>query len=421
MIVFVINKNGEALMPCKPRKARILLKQKKARIINREPFTIQLLYGSRGYKQKLDVGIDTGAKHVGVGITSEDKVLAKGDIEFRSDVSRLLETRRVYRRSRRNRKFRYREPRFDNRKREKGWLPPSIESRVENTFHWIDKICSLLPRPNLHIEVGKFDVQKMIDPTIGGVDYQRGQTYSYHDVRYFVFARDRYTCQVCKKKNKILNTHHIIYTSQGGSDRADNLITVCTDCHTHKNHKPGEILHDWMIHNKKTKSYKETTFMNTLRRRIFERYPDARITYGSETTPHRKELGLEKTHANDAIAITEIHEINSIPLTAFKIKQFRKKKRSLHEATARKRKSKNTLSERNSKNTKEMKGFHLNDLVVTLTGEKGYITGFSGTSNCYLKSISGDYIVQPGKSYKQQPLSKLKRVSHNNNWQYQII
>src|SRR5690625_1885647 len=107
----------------------------------------------------------------------------------------------------------------------------------------------------------------MIDPTIGGVDYQRGQTYSYHDVRYFVFARDDYACQVCKKKNKILNTHHIIYTSHGGSNRADNLITVCVDCHTHKNHQKGEILWQWMVDKKKTKSYKEGPFMNSFRLR----------------------------------------------------------------------------------------------------------------------------------------------------------
>ena len=117
----------------------------------------------------------------------------------------------------------------------------------------------------------------MINPDIQGVDYQQGQTYGYYDVRYFVFARDKYTCQVCKKKNQILNTHHIIYRSHGGTDRADNLITVCTDCHTHENHQKGKILYKWMIEGKKLPRYKEGTYMNIFRRRVFTKYPDAMI------------------------------------------------------------------------------------------------------------------------------------------------
>src|SRR5690625_5084693 len=152
MIVFVINKHGEALMPCKPRKARLLLKEKKAKIVSYKPFTIQLLYGSSGYKQEVKIGVDLGAKHVGIALTSDDKVLAKGEIELRQDVG-LLETRRIYRRSRRHRKTRYRKPRFENRIRPAGWLPPSIQSRIDNIFFWIDKFYSLVPYPNLTIEV----------------------------------------------------------------------------------------------------------------------------------------------------------------------------------------------------------------------------------------------------------------------------
>src|SRR5690606_24669856 len=146
-----------------------------------------------GYKQSVDIGVDVGSKHLGLAITSEDKVLVKGEVEFRTDVSSLIETRKIYRRSRRNRKTRYRQARFLNRKRKDNWLPPSIENRIQHTFRWIDKMCVYLPNPVLHIEVGKFDVQKMIDPTIKGLDYQKGQAYGYHDVRYFVFARDGYT------------------------------------------------------------------------------------------------------------------------------------------------------------------------------------------------------------------------------------
>lgn len=115
MLVFVKNKHGENLMPCKQSKARKLLKQNKAKIINYEPFTIQLIYGSSGYKQDVDIGVDLGAKHIGIAIQSENKVIAKGEIELRQDVKSLLETRKVYRKSRRQRKTRYRKPRFLNR------------------------------------------------------------------------------------------------------------------------------------------------------------------------------------------------------------------------------------------------------------------------------------------------------------------
>jgi len=404
-------------MPCKPKKARILLKQKKAKIMKYKPFTIQLIYGSSGYKQPMDIGVDLGAKHIGVAVISEDKVLTKGEIELRQDMKALLETKKIYRRGRRNRNIRYRKSRFLNRKKPNGWLPPSIHSRIDNTFFWVDKFVSLLSKPTLHIETGKFDVAKMIDPEIEGVDYQRGQTYGYHDVRYFVFARDSYTCQVCKKKNRILNTHHVIYRSHGGTDQADNLITVCTDCHTNENHQKGEILWKWMQEGKKLSRYKEPPLMNVLRKRVFSKYPKARITYGSVTTPKRKELGLEKTHYNDAVAISTITFIKENTDSIFYMKQFRKKKRSLHEATARKgRKTKNTTQKRNEKNTKERKGFYLND-KVQLFDRIGFISGFTKTG-LYVKDIDGHYMTKPGKTYKQVSFKDITFINHNNNWQF---
>lgn len=422
MIVFVLNKHGEALMPCSQRKARILLREKKAKIIQYKPFTIQLLYGCYGYKQTVSVGIDLGTKNIGIAITTECHVLTKGEIQLRDDVKANLESKKIYRRSRRNRKTRYRKARFLNRiaTKKEGWLPPSIQSRIDNTFFWIDKYMKFLPNPNLNIEVGKFDVQKMINPTIQGTEYQKGQVFSYYDVRYFVFARDNYTCQVCKKKNKILNTHHIVYRSHGGTDRADNLITVCTNCHTHENHQKGKIFWKWLQEGKKLPKYKETVFMNVIRRKVFARYPQCHVTYGSITTPKRKELGLEKSHYNDAIAISGISTIRSNQTKMFKFVQFRKKKRSLHEATARKgRKQKNVTSKRNEKNTKQVGNWCLND-QVRLFGQVGWISGFSGKS-CYVKNIEGNYLTIPNKTYKQVNLSSLILICRNNNWQYKEI
>lgn len=412
--------SGQALMPCSQRKARILIKQKKAKIIGYKPFTIQLCYVTGEAKQEVIIGVDEGAKHIGIAIVSQDKVLAKGEIELRQDVHSLLLTRYQYRRSRRFRKTRYRKARFLNRRKPEGWLPPSIQAKLDANFNWINKFCSLVPNPKLRIEVGKFDVAKMINHDIHGVDYQHGQTYGYYDVRYFVFARDEYTCQVCNKKNKVLHTHHIVYRSEGGTDRADNLITVCSDCHTSEAHKKGGILYKWMKDYKKTRQYKEPTFMNILRKRTFKKYPKAKITYGSETSPKRKNLELEKTHYNDAIAITGIKSIEENPKECFWIKQFRKKKRSLHEATPRKgRKCKNVGAKRNSKNTKRIRGWFLNDEVICF-GQRGWISGFTGTSSAYVTNNNSEYIQIPNKSYKQVSLSSLKPVSHNTNWKYVV-
>lgn len=418
MNVFVRNQRGKALMPCSNRKARLLLKEGKAKIYQYNPFTIQLCYSTGETIQDCHIGIDTGAKHIGMAITSEDKVLFKGEVELRQDVKSALDTRRSYRRDRRNRKTRYRQARFLNRKRKEAWLPPSIENRVNHTFKWIDTLMTLVPNPKLHIEVGKFDTAKMINPDIQGIDYQHGQTYGYYEVRYYVFARDNYTCQCCgKSKGKILQTHHIIYRSNGGTDRADNLITICTDCHTYENHQKGGILYRWQEEHKQTKQYKEPPFMNILRKRIFKNYPKAIITYGSETTPKRKALKLEKTHYNDAIVISGITTIKENPNEWLLVKQFRKKKRSLHEATARKgRKEPNRLQKRNAKNTPCYKGFYLNDKVKVFN-KIGYITGFT-SGGAYIKNAENEYLTLPNKSYKQVGLSKIRLVQHNNNWQY---
>lgn len=405
-------------MPCTQRKARILLKEKKAKIYKYNPFTIQLTYATGETKQGCHIGVDTGSKHIGLAVTSKDKVLFKGEIELRQDVKSNLDTRRMYRRDRRSRKTRYRKLRFLNRKRTDKWLPPSLQNRISHTYRWIDELSTLVPNPTIHIEVGKFDTSKMINPDIQGVDYQQGQTYGYFDERYFVFARDNYTCQCCgKSKDKILQTHHIVYRSNGGTDRVDNLITVCTSCHTSDNHKKGGILYKWQEQHKKVKQYKEPPFMNTLRKRIFTKYPKAIITYGSTTTPKRKEIGLDKTHYNDAIIISGISEIKENLNEWLLIKQFRKKKRSLHEANARKgKKAPNRTQKRNSKNTPYYQGYYLNDKVSVL-GQVGYITGFT-SGGAYIKNADDEYITLPNKSYKQVGIANLKLLEHNNNWQY---
>ena len=171
------------------------------------------------------------------------------------------------------------------------------------------------------------------------------------------------------------------------------------------------------------KQYKDATFMNIVRRRTIKNYPNAIITYGSETSPYRKELGLDKTHYNDAIAISRIENIKENPDEWFYIKQFRKKKRSLHESipTRGRKKEKNISAKRNVKNVPYKLGWYMNDMVK-FRNNIGWIYGFSGGSKgseCVIRDISGNIIRDCLRS-KNNPcvkFSDLKLISHNNNWQ----
>jgi hypothetical protein len=411
--VFVKNQRNEPLMPCSNKKARQLLKEKKAEIVLYNPFTIRLLYATGETNQEVNIGVDTGAKYIGIAITSQDKVLVKGEIELRQDVKENLSSRSILRKSRRSKKTRYRQARWNNRKRKDNWLPPSVQSKVDNQINWINKFILLLPNSNLIIEVGKFDTAKMINPDIEGKEYQQGSLYEYENVKSYIIARENNKCQICGKDydDNGWHLHHIKQRKDGGTDRVDNLALVHEQCH--KDFHLGKFP---KFKFKKPKEYKETTFMNILRQQIFKRV-NCKITYGSYTKVDRNNLNLDKTHYNDAIAISGIKNIKETTSDIFLIKQFRKKKRSLHEATARKgRKEPNVKSIRNSKNTKYSGGFYLNDKVKVF-GKIGWISGFC-SGGCYVKDIDDNYITIPNKNYKQVGFKKLVLMCHNNNWQF---
>ena len=202
-----------------------------------------------------------------------------------------------------------------------------------------------------------------------------------------------------------------------------NLLTVCADCHTAKNHAEGGKLYELCKKKKKvTKPLKGATFMNILRRRLWTAFPQAHFQYGAFTTLQRADLSLSKSHYNDAIAISGIKKINSKPTSVVMFKQFRKKKRSLHEATARKgRKAKNITSKRNAKNTKFAKGFWLNDYVRIKNSKfKGYISGFmSKGSNVRLRDSLNRYVSVTDKNYTSVKNTIL--IHHNNNWNKTVI
>jgi len=145
-MVFVLDKHKKPLMPCSEKRARLLLQKGRAVIHRMAPFTIRLkgrlVGGSR--LQPLRLKIKPGAEETGVAVLREEtpdksKVIMLLQIRHKPGVKRRMDSRRALRRSRRNRKTRYRQPRFLNRRRPKGWLPPSLEARVNQTVNTIKK------------------------------------------------------------------------------------------------------------------------------------------------------------------------------------------------------------------------------------------------------------------------------------------
>ena len=193
MKVFVLSPERKPLMPTTPRRARLWLKAKRACVVSREPFTIQLRFATSQYSQPATVGVDTGSKTVGVAAIANGEVVYQAEVHLRTDVSLKLTQRRQYRRNRRSRKTRYRPARFTNRRRKSGWLPPSLRSKAEATVKAVHLVASLLPVCQINVEIASFDTQKMHNPDIHAAEYQQGQLQGYLLREYLLEKWDR-TC-----------------------------------------------------------------------------------------------------------------------------------------------------------------------------------------------------------------------------------
>ena len=192
-MVYVLNKDGQPLMPTNRHgKVRHLLKEGKAKVVKRCPFTIQLLYESTNYTQDITLGVDAGSKHIGLSATTESEELYAADVTLRTDVVDLLSTRRQNRRTRRNRKTRYRKARFSNRvsSKKEGWIAPSIKQKLDTHLTVIDKVYKILPITKLVVETASFDIQKIKNPDITGAEYQQGEQLDFWNVREYVLFRD---------------------------------------------------------------------------------------------------------------------------------------------------------------------------------------------------------------------------------------
>ena len=199
-MVYILNKDGQPLMPTSRHgKVKHLLRNKKAKVVKRTPFTIQLLYDTDNYTQPITLGVDAGSKVVGISATTKNKELYASETQLRNDIVELLSTRRQNRRTRRNR-LRYRKPRFNNRSKPKGWLAPSITHKINSHLKLIENAHKILPISKIIIEVASFDIQKIKNPHISGKEYQEGEQLDFWNVREYVLFRDNHTCQHCKGK-----------------------------------------------------------------------------------------------------------------------------------------------------------------------------------------------------------------------------
>ena len=398
MFVYVLNKNGEALMPCKPQKARKLLKNGKAKVVDRTPFTIQLLYGSSGYKQDINLGVDAGSKYIGLSATTEKNELFKAEVELRQDISTLLESRRILRRNRRSRKLRYHPARFNNRRNRKDKLAPSVQHKLDCHVTMIRKVCSILPVRNIIVETAEFDVHKLKNPNVSGKEYQNGGQKDFYNVKSAVLNRDNYTCQICGEKDSRLEVHHIQFRGKGGSNRMDNLVTLCSNCH-------GKIHNGELEFSKPVKSFKHASHMNIMRKRLFEVlrsvFDNVFETFGYLTKYNRENLGMCKSHSNDAFIISHNFDAKRLDVE-FLYRKVRRHNRQLHKTKP----SKGGKRRRNQSNY-IINGFRRFDKVL-YNGIECFIFGKRSSGYFQLKMFDGTAISQGISSKKLKLLEPIK-------------
>jgi hypothetical protein len=312
--VFVIDTNYQPLDPIHPGEARRWLKQGKAAVYRRFPFTLIL---KRVIKdpavQPLRVKLDPGSKTSGIALVND----ATGEVVFAAELTHrgwaiksALDDRRVVRRSRRQRKTRYRKPRWSNRKnKKKGWLPPSLESRIANMLTWVERFRRFAPISALSMELVKFDLQQMENPEVSGIEYQQGTLLGY-EVRQYLLEKWNRTCSYCAAKDIPLQVEHIHPRSRGGTHRISNLCLACEKCNTAKGtldiavflKKKPEVLKRIQVQAKMP--LKDAAAVNATRWALFERLKATELPIecgsGGLTKYNRSQRALPKTHWLDA-------------------------------------------------------------------------------------------------------------------------
>lgn len=408
MLVYVLNKDGQPLMPTKRHsKVRKLLKENNAKMIKSCPFTIQLLYEAETNVQPINLGIDAGSKTIGVSATTKDEVLYESEVELRNDIVNNLSTRREMRRARRNRKTRYRKARFDNRvsSKNKGWLAPSVNQKVETHLTVVRKVLEILPISKIVVETASFDIQKIKNSSIEGAEYQQGDQLDFWNTREYVLFRDNHTCQCCKgkSKDKILNVHHIESRKVGGNT-PNNLITLCETCH--KLYHQGKIELPKTI--KRGMKFNDATFMGIMRwsfyNRLKELYPNIEIkmTFGYITKNTRIENNLPKEHYIDARCIS------GNPLAKPQENYFYQKKVRCHNRQLHKMSILKGGYRKANQAPKYVFGYQIYDKVKLPTGEIGFIFGRRTSGSFDVRTLNGNKLTA-GINYKKLSLIEKRK------------
>ena len=408
-MVYVISQDNKPRMPCSNPIARLLLKQGKAKVKKREPFTIKLTYETANYTQDLTLGVDTGSVTIGTAVSRNNgDIVYMSEVTVRNNITDKMTQRARYRRSRRIRKTRYRKERWLNRKNsiKSDRFSPTMVSKFHSHIREIEYIKSILPITKMVFETGQFDMHLMknpnlINPKIGRWGYQKGSNYGFENTKAMVLNRDNYTCQCCKGKHKDskLEVHHIVFRSQGGSDEASNLITLCHTCH--------KALHNGKISlnlkGKMKNNLKYATQMNVIRKQLFRVYPTAIETFGYVTKANRLRLGVSKEHYYDACTI-------ATQGNTFNVKSNLYKKKCVPDGDF--QKTKGIRSERHI-TTDKICGFRKFDKVKYF-GKEYFIKGRALKGGyAFFMDIDGnkiDFSSMP-RGYKTPKLSNCKRIT----------
>lgn len=412
-MVYVISQDSKPLMPCSNAIARLLLKQGKAKVKRREPFTIKLMYETTNYTQDLTLGLDTGSGTIGTAVINDDRnIVYMSEVTVRNDITDKMKQRAKHRRNRINRKTRYRKARWLNRANSirTDRFSPTMTSKLHSHVKEIEYIKSILPITEMVFEAGQFDTHLMKNPDLANPKvkhwgYQKGINYGFENTRAMVLNRDNYTCQYCKGRHKDgkLEVHHIIFRSQGGSDEESNLVTLCHTCH--------ENLHNGKINPKlkgKTKgNLKYATQMNIIRKQLFRIYPEAIETFEYVTKANRLHLGLDKEHYYDACVIATQGDSFTVKCNIYKKKcvsdgDFQKTKGSRSEQPI---------------TTGKICGFRKFD-KVRYFGKDYFIKGRMSTGYAILMNIDGNKVDFSGmpKGYKTPKLANLHRLQARSTW-----
>ncbi|MBD2774818.1 RNA-guided endonuclease IscB [Iningainema tapete] len=315
--VFIVDTNKKPLNPIRPKRARNLLNSGKAAVLRMYPFTIILKTAVENPALRpVELKIDPGSKVTGLALVQDGEVIWGANLEHRgSEIKSDLQSRAATRRSRRNRKTRYREPRFSNRKRSKDWFPPSLMHRVLTIETWVKRICRYVPVTVIAMELVKFDTQALQSPETNGTAYQQGELFGY-EVKEYLLAKWGRSCVYCGKENIQLEVEHIQPKSTGGSDRVSNLTLSCRCCNQKKgNKKIEEFLHKKPDLLKKIKAVAKTPMIdaaavNSTRWKLYytlNNIPELKITTGTggRTKHNRIKNGFEKDHWIDASCVGE--------------------------------------------------------------------------------------------------------------------